>query len=139
MIPKVTKKQWLSKDSAFWKEKINDKIDSIMSNHTWEIIDLPPGSKPVGCKWIFRRKYHNDDTIQTFKARLVAKGFIQNESIDYFDTDAPMTRITYIKILFALASIYNLYIHQMNVKTAFLNSNIDEEIYIEQPKGFVLP
>ncbi|RVW39391.1 hypothetical protein VitviT2T_024278 [Vitis vinifera] len=127
-----------SRDVAFWKEAINDEMDSIMSNQTWELVDLPPGSKPIGCKWVFRRKYHTDDMIQTFKARLVAKGFKQREGIDYFDTYAPVARTTLIRILFALASIHNLFVHQMDVKTTFLNGDLNEEVYMEQPEGFVL-
>ena len=76
--------------------------------------------------------------IQTFKARLVAKGFKQREGIDYFDTYAPVARTTSIRILFALASIHNLFVHQMDVKTAFLNGDLNEEVYMEQPEGFVL-
>nr|CAN83010.1 hypothetical protein VITISV_010102 [Vitis vinifera] len=126
-----------SRDAAFWKEAINDEMDSIMSNQTWELVDLPPGSKPIRCKWVFRRKYHIDGMIQTFKARLVAKGFKQRESTDYFDTYASVARTTSIRILFALASIHNLFVHQMDVKTAFLNGDLNEEVYMEQPEGFV--
>ena len=114
-------------------------MDSIISNQSWEIVDLPHGSKPIGGKWVFRRKYYTDGTIQTFKARLVAKGFRQKEWIDYFDIYALVARITFIRILFALASIHNLYIRQIDVKIAFLNENLDEDIYMEQPEGFVLP
>ncbi|RVW59251.1 Retrovirus-related Pol polyprotein from transposon TNT 1-94 [Vitis vinifera] len=137
--PKTYKEVMASRDVAFWKEAINDEMDSIMSNQTWELVDLPPGSKPIGCKWVFRRKYHTDGMIQTFKARLVAKGFKQREGIDYFDTYAPVARTTSIRILFALASIHNLFVHQMDVKTAFLNEDLNEEVYMEQPEGFVLP
>ncbi|WJZ85389.1 hypothetical protein VitviT2T_004929 [Vitis vinifera] len=127
-----------SRDTAFWKEAINDEMDSIMSNQTWELVDLPPGSKPIGCKWVFRRKYHTDGMIQTFKARLVAKRFKQREGTDYFDTYAPVARTASFRILFALASIHNLFVHQMDVKTAFLNGDLNEEVYMEQPEGFVL-
>ncbi len=72
---------------------------------------FPLGSKPIGCKWVFRRKYSTDGSIQTFKARLVAKSFKQKEGIDYFDTYAPVARITSIRVLLSLASIYNLYVH----------------------------
>jgi hypothetical protein len=102
-------------------------------------VDLSPGSNTIGCKWVFRRKYRTDGTIQTFKARLVAKGFRQREGIDYFDTYAPVARITSIRVLIALASIYKLVVHQMDVKTAFLNGDLDEEVYMDQPEGFVLP
>ena len=71
-----------SQDSAFWKEAIKDEMDSIMGNKTWKLVDLPPGSVPVGCKWIFKKKMKADGTIDKFKARLVAKGFKQQEGID---------------------------------------------------------
>ena len=120
-----------SRDAAFWREAVNDEIDSILSNNTCVLIDLPLGFNTIGCKWVFRRKYRTDGTIQTFKARLVAKGFRQREGIDYFDTYAPVARITHIRVLMALASIYKLVVHQMNVKTAFLNGNLDEEVYMD--------
>ncbi|KAH9672197.1 hypothetical protein KPL70_017637 [Citrus sinensis] len=120
-------------------EAVNDEMDSIMSNQTWVLVDLPPGSQPISSKWVFRRKYNNDGSLQTFKARLVAKGFKQRNGIDYFDTYAPVARLTSIRVLFAIASLNNLYVHQMDFKTAFLNGDLDEEIYMEQPEGFVLP
>ena len=64
-----------SRDTSFWNDAIKDEMDSIMSNHTWELVNLPPASKPIGCKWLFRKKYHTDGTLHTYKARLVAKGF----------------------------------------------------------------
>uniref|UniRef100_A0A2N9I6E8 CCHC-type domain-containing protein n=1 Tax=Fagus sylvatica TaxID=28930 RepID=A0A2N9I6E8_FAGSY len=128
-----------SRDAAFWREAVNDEMDSILSKNTWVLVDLPPGSNTIGCKWVFRRKYRTDGSIQTFKIRLVAKGFRQREGIDYFDTYAPVARITSIRVLIALASIYKLVVHQMDVKTAFLNWNLDEEVYMDQPEGFVLP
>ena len=136
--PKTFCEAMASRDIAFWKEAVNDEMDSIMSNNTWVLVDLPEGSKPIGCKWVFRRKYNSDGSLQTFKARLVAKGFKQKEGIDYFDTYAPVARITSIRVLMSLASIYGLYVHQMDVKTAFLNGDLDEEVYMEQPEGFVM-
>ena len=117
--PKTLSEALASRDSAFWQEAVNDEIDSIMSNNTWILVDLPPGSKPIKNKWVFRRKFNFDGSIQTFKARLVAKGFAQKKGLDYFDTYAPVARITSIRILFALASINKLHVHQMDVKTAF--------------------
>ena len=129
----------LSSDSTSWKEAVNSEIESILSNHTWELVDLPPGNKPLGSKWIFKRKMKDDGTIDKYKARLVVKGFRQKEGLDYFDTYSPVTRITSIRMLIALAAVYGLEIHQMDVKTAFLNGELEEEIYIEQPEGFVVP
>jgi len=88
---------------------------------------------------VFIRKYNTDGFIQTFKARLVAKGFTQKEGVDYFDTYSLVARIISIKVLFTLASIYTLYVHQMDVKTTFLYGDLKEEVYMEQPEGFILP
>ena len=81
----------------------------------------------------------DDGTIDKYKARLVVKGFRLKEGLDYFDTYLPMTRITSIRMLIALAAVYGLEINQMDVKTTFLNEELEEEIYIEQPEGFVVP
>ncbi|GJS25574.1 zinc finger, CCHC-type containing protein [Tanacetum coccineum] len=116
-----------SHDIAFWKEAINDEMDSIMGNNTWVLTDLPPGCRPLGCKWIFKRKLKVDGTIEKFKARLVIQGFRQRSGIDYYDTYAPVARISTIRLLISMASIHSLIIHQMDVKTTFLNGELDEE------------
>ena len=110
-----------------------------MSNNTWILSDLPPGCKSIGCRWIFRKKLKSDGTLDKYKARLVAKGFTQLKDIDYFDTFAPVARMTSIRLLIALAAIHSLVIHQMAVKTAILNGDLDEEVYMKQPEGFVVP
>jgi hypothetical protein len=112
-------------------------MKSILTNGTWEICDLPVGCKPVGCKWVFKNKMKPDGTVNKFKARLVAKGFTQKEGEDYFDTYSPVARMTTIRVLVALATCNDLLIHQMGVKTAFLNGKLDEEIYMMQPDEFV--
>ncbi|GKC43122.1 zinc finger, CCHC-type containing protein, partial [Tanacetum coccineum] len=121
------------------KEAINDEMDSIMGNNTWVLADLPPGCKPLGCKWIFKRKLKVDGTIEKFKAMLVIQGFKQKSGIDYFDTYALVARISTIRMLIAMTSIHNLVIHHMDVKIAFLNGDLDEEVYMNQPQGSILP
>ncbi|GJS12170.1 zinc finger, CCHC-type containing protein, partial [Tanacetum coccineum] len=116
--PRTYNEAMQSRDSAFLKEAIDDVI---------------------GCKWIFKRKMKVDGTIDKFKARLVIQGFRQKEGIDNFDTYAPVARITTIRLLLALAAIHNLVIHQMDVKTSFLNGDLDEEVYMKQLEGFVMP
>ncbi|GKA29249.1 zinc finger, CCHC-type containing protein [Tanacetum coccineum] len=115
------------------KEAINDEMNSIMGNNTWVLTDLP-----LGCKWIFKRKLKVDGTIENFKARLVIQGFRQKSGIDYFDTYALVARISTIRLLIAIGLIHNLIIHQMDMKTAFLNGELDEEVYMNQPQGFIM-
>ena len=128
-----------SPEALYWKETINDEVESILQNHTWELVDLPLGSKPLRYKWIFKKKMKADGSIDKYKVRLVIKSYKQKEGLDYFDTHSPVTRISSIRMLIAIATIHNLEIHQMNVKTAFLNGDLDEEIYMEQPEGFIVP
>ncbi|GJZ10830.1 zinc finger, CCHC-type containing protein [Tanacetum coccineum] len=109
-----------------------------MGNNTWVLADLPSGCKSLGCKWIFKRKLKVDGTIEKFKARLVIQGFRQKLGIDYFDTYSTMVRISIIRLLITLTSIHNLIIHQMDVKTPFLNGKLDEEVYINQSQGFII-
>ena len=128
-----------SPEAPYWKEAINDEVESILQNHTWELVDLPPGSKPLGYKWIFNKKMKAYGFIDKYKVRLVIKGYKQKEGLDYFDTYSPVTRISSIQMLIAIAAIHNLKIHQMDVKTAFLNGDLDEEINMEQLERFIVP
>ena len=128
-----------SSEAPLWKEAIQSEIDSILQNHTWELVDLPPGCKPLGYKWIFKRKKKANGSIEKYKTRLVIKCYKQKEGLDYFDTYSPVTRLTSIRMILAIAALCNLEVHQMDVKTAFLNGVLDEEIYMEQPEGFSAP
>ena len=136
--PQTYKKAMTSHEAPFWKEAINSEVESILQNHTWKLVDIPPENKPIGYKWIFKRKFNVDGSIEKYKARLVAKGYRQKEGLDYFNTYSPVSRITSIRMLIAIASLYNMEIHHMDVKTTFLNGELDEEIYMKQPEGFVV-
>jgi len=125
-------------DTKHWDKAIKIEFDSIKKNKTLTFVDLPKGAKPIGCKRIFKKKYHLDGSIEKYKARLVAKGFTKKHNIDYFDTFAPVTRISSIRVLLVLASIHKLVIHQMDVKTTFLNGELEEEIYMTQSEGCVV-
>ncbi|GJT49951.1 retrovirus-related pol polyprotein from transposon TNT 1-94 [Tanacetum coccineum] len=128
-----------SSEGQQWREAIKSEIESILQNHTWELVDLPPGCKPLGYKWIFKKKMKADGTVDKYKARLVIQGFRQREGLDYFILISPVTRITSIRMIIAIAALRNLEIHQMDVKTAFLNGDLEEEIYMNQPEGFIAP
>ena len=137
-VPKTLPGAYASPDVEYWKEPVHSEMDSIMSNGTWEITDYPSWCKPVGCKWIFKKKMRPDGTIEKYKARLVAKGYTQKEGDDFFDTYSPVARIATIRVLLALAASYGLHVHQMDVKTTFLYGELEEKIYMEQPDGFIV-
>jgi hypothetical protein len=113
-------------------------MDSILSNGTWELVDRPYDCKPVGYKWVFKKKLRPDGTIDKYKSRLVAKGYTQKEGEDFFDTYSHVARLTTIHVLFSLAASHGLLIHQMDVKTIFLNGELEEKIYMAQADGFVV-
>ena len=136
--PKTIAEAYSSPDADYWKEAVRSEIDSIMSNGTWEVVERPYGCKPVGCKWVLKKKLRADGTIDKYKARLVAKGYTQKEGEDFFDTYSPVARLTTIRVLLSLAASHGLLVHQMDVKTAFLNGELEEEIYMDQPEGFVV-
>jgi hypothetical protein len=108
-----------------------------MSNGTWEVVERPYGCKPVGRKWVLKKKFRPDGTIEKYKARLVVKGYTQKEGEDFFDTYSPVARLTTIRVLLSLVASHGLLVHQMNVKITFLNVELEEEIYMDQPDGFV--
>jgi hypothetical protein len=137
--PRTLSEAYASSDADYWKEAVRSEMDSILANGTWEITDRPYGCKPVGCKWVFKKKLRPDGTIEKYKARLVAKGYTQKEGEDFFDTYSPVARLTTIRVLLSLAASHGLLVHQMDVKTAFLNGELDEEIYMDQPDCFVVP
>ena len=108
------------------EKAINSEVEFILHNHTWELVDLPPGNKTIGYKWIFKRKLKVDGSVDKYKTRLVAKGYRKKEGLNYFDTYSPVSRITSRRMLIAVAALNNMEIHQMGVKTTFLNGELDE-------------
>jgi hypothetical protein len=102
--PKTITEAFSSPDADDWKEAVRSEMDSILSNGTWELVERPYGCKPVGCKWVFKKKLKPDGTIDKYKARLVAKGYTQKEGEDFFDTYSPVARLTTIRVLLSLAA-----------------------------------
>lgn len=118
-----------------WREAMNEEMKALQKNSTWEVVDLPEGKIPVGCRWVFTIKYKADGTIERCKARLVAKGYTQTYGIDYMETFAPVAKINTVRILLSLAVNLDWPLHQFDVKNAFLHGNLQEEVYMELPPG----
>jgi hypothetical protein len=124
-------------DADQWVKAMENELESMYSNNVWTLVKAPNGIKPIGCKWVYKRKRGVDGKVETFKARLVAKGFTQKEGIDYEETFSPVAMLKSIRILLAIAAHLDYEIWQMDVKTAFLNGQLDEDIYMMQPDGFI--
>ncbi|GJZ74271.1 putative RNA-directed DNA polymerase [Tanacetum coccineum] len=122
-----------------WLDAMNAEMQSMKDNQVWHLVVLPPNGKTVGSKWIFKKKTDMDGNVYTYKARLVAKRFTQTYRVDYEETFSPIADIRAIRILIAIAAFYEYEIWQMDVKTAFLNGYLDEDIYMVQLKGFIDP
>ncbi|KAL0445230.1 UNVERIFIED_CONTAM: Retrovirus-related Pol polyprotein from transposon TNT 1-94 [Sesamum latifolium] len=111
-------------DSDKWLEAMNSKMGSMGSNQVWTLVDPPKGVRPVGCKWVYKRKLGADGEITAFKTRLVAKGYTQRLWVDFEETYSPVAMVKSIRILLAIAAWYDYEIWQMDVKMAFLNGYV---------------
>lgn len=120
-----------------WKIAMDEEINAIEKNDTWRLTKLPEGRKAIGVKWVYKTKKNANGEVQRYKARLVVKGFKQKAGIDYSEVFAPVARLETIRLFISLAAQHNWKIYQLDVKSAFLNGFLEEEIYVEQPEGYV--
>jgi hypothetical protein len=126
-------------DSEKWQSAMRSEIESMEDNQVWDLVDQPEGVRPIESKWIYKRKRDVDGNVHIYKARLVAKGFRQVQGVDYDETFSPVAMLKSIRIILAIAAYFDYEIWQMDVKTAFLNGNLEEDVYMIQPEGFVDP
>ncbi|WVZ70672.1 LOW QUALITY PROTEIN: hypothetical protein U9M48_019315 [Paspalum notatum var. saurae] len=124
---------------AAWRAAMQSEMDAVETNRTWELADLPRGHRAITLKWVFKLKRDEADAIIKHKARLVARGFVQQEGIDFDDAFAPVARMESVRLLLAPAAREGRHVHHMDVKSAFLNGNLKEEVYVHQPPGFEIP
>jgi hypothetical protein len=122
-----------SKQADEWIDACQYEMDALHKLKVWNLVDLPQGRKTVKCKWVFKRKADG-----RYCVWLVAKGFTQIEGVDFNEIFSPVARFESLQLVLALATLEDWEIHQMDVKSAFLHGDLDEEIYMEQPIGFVV-
>ncbi|KAL4283540.1 hypothetical protein GQ457_16G020210 [Hibiscus cannabinus] len=118
---------------------MRSEMDSMSENQVWTLVEPPEGIKPIGCKWVFKKKTDMDGNVQTYKGRLVTKGFRKIHGVDYDETFSHVAMFKSIQIFLAVAAFHDYEIWQMDVKTAFLNGKLEEDVYMTQPEGFVTP
>ena len=121
-----------------WKDAMLEEYRSIIKNNVWDIVPKTKDKSMVSSKWIYKIKHAADGSVENFKAIFVARGFTQKEGIEYEETFAPISRYTSIQAIISLAFVLGWKLHQMDVKTTFLNGKIEQEVFVEQQDGFVL-
>jgi hypothetical protein len=130
---------WESKPSTFeeassrqvWRDSMMEEYNCIMNNNVWEVVPRPEGKSVVTSRWLYNLKYVTNGSIEKYKARCVAWGFSQVEGVNYDETFVLVARYTSIRVVISITTEMGWKIHQMDVKTAFLNGLIEEEVYIE--------
>uniref|UniRef100_A0A2N9FCF5 Reverse transcriptase Ty1/copia-type domain-containing protein n=1 Tax=Fagus sylvatica TaxID=28930 RepID=A0A2N9FCF5_FAGSY len=116
-----------------------EELDALSRNRTWDLVDLPPEKSVVGCKWVFKIKTRSNGSIERYKARLIAKGFTQEYDIDYEETFAPVAHLSSVRTLLTVAASRQWKLFQMDIKNAFLNGDLSEEVYMQPPPGLSHP
>jgi hypothetical protein len=124
-------------DPAWWAA-IEQELKSVEQNHTWELVPRPGSHHPITLKWVFKLKKDELGAVIKHKARLVARGFVQQEGINYDDAFAPVAHMESVRVLLALAAQEGWQVHHMDVKFAFLNGDLKEEVYVRQPPGYAV-
>ncbi|KAL2318681.1 hypothetical protein Fmac_032557 [Flemingia macrophylla] len=120
-----------------WREAMIVELQALEQSGTWELVPLPPGKTIVGCRWVYDIKVGPTGVIDRLKTRLVAKGYTQIYDLDYGDTFSPVAKIPTIRLFLAMPAIRHWPLHQLDIKNVFLHGELEEEIYMEQPPGFV--
>lgn len=121
-----------------WVDAMNEEMRAITKNETWALTRLPEGKRPIGLKWIYKTKVNLDGSIHRKKKRIVAKGYSQLEGIDLTEVYSPVARMETIRVFFAIAAQRKWCVHQLDVKAAFLNVELKEEVYVSQPEEFIV-
>ena len=116
---------------------MDSEYQSLIDNQTRTLVDLPSNKSLISTKWIFKRKYNSDGFLSCFKAQFVAHGFSQQEGVDYMNTFSPVIKMTSLRLLLALATLYDYHIYQMDMITTFLHNILKEELYISQYEGYI--
>jgi hypothetical protein len=125
--------------NEYWIDAMQDELNQFKRNEVWDLVPRPRGINVIGTKWVYKNKNDEQGTVTKNKARLVAQGYTQIEGVDFDETFAPVARLESVRLLLGVAYILKFKLFQLDVKSVFLNGYLNEEVYVEQPKGFLDP
>lgn len=134
--PKTYNEAIHAAENKHWTHAMNEEYDALVKNRTWTLVKPPTGQKIIDNRWVFKVKQNTDGSIERYKARLVVRGFTQEYGIDYQETFSPVVKFTSIRSILALAAANKMKLKQFDIKTAFLNGNLEEDVYMKQPIGY---
>lgn len=137
--PLTVKEALTSSEKEKWQEAMDDEFNSLSANEVWELVPPPSDRKVINSKWVFKCKLKENGLIERYKARLVAQGYSQRQGLDYEETFSPVVRFESVRTVVSLAISEKMKLHQMDVKTAFLNGELTEDVFMKQPEGFIKP
>ena len=123
-------------DASLWMTTMQEEVKALHKNKTWSLVELPEGRKAIGCEWVYKIKCDSNDQVERYRARLVVKGYAHKQGIDFSEIFSLVVRLITIRIMLALCAAFDLHLEQLDVKTAFLHGELEEEIYMLQPEGF---
>jgi len=120
-------------DASLWMTTMQEEVEALHKNKTWSLVELPEGRKAIGCKWVYKIKRDSNKQVERYRARLVVKGYAQKEGIDFSEIFSPVVRLITIRVVLALCAAFDLHLEQLDMNTAFLHGELEEEIYMLQP------
>ena len=136
--PRFVKESVNFEEGKLWKKAMVEEMEALDKNEAWDLVELPDGRKPIGSKWVFKKKLNAVGKAEKYKARLVAKGYSQEEGIDVGEIFSVVAKLNYIIFLLYVAATFDLEVEKMDVKTTFLHGDLNEEIYMKQLEGFIV-
>lgn len=119
-----------------WRHAITNELQALEENNTWTLTPLPPGKRPIGCKWIFKTTLNSDGSVERYKARLVARGYTQIEGLDFHETFAPVAKLVTVRCVLAITASRSWHLYQLDVNNAFLHGDLNEDVYMKLPPGY---
>jgi hypothetical protein len=134
--PQTCQEAISGEENELWQKSMDEDMHSLLENSTWELVERPEGVKPIPMKWVYKVKRDAQGNIERYKSRLVAKGFLHKQGVDFKEVYAPVSKHTTLTMLLAIIAQQDLELHQLDVKTTFLNGELEEEIYMQQSQGY---